>query len=157
MAGPAHASHSRVRLLRGQYRCPPGPSGCLRGRRPCDWPYGSQRTGAHKRAPVPRGVFLGHLTHVNGKRVARHAYGCQGPDGRYYFGGDRVMADADNSGYQVNDKVINDILDGKVLRAVPGLRAAFALDVAGTRSSWVEPMPFSLSPSPVVDSLAPGF
>ena len=89
------------------------------------------------------------LTHVKGKRITRHAYGRKGLDGRYYFGGDRFLPRNDND-YEVNEKLLKELLDKKVYSIMPKLRHHFESPQSG---SWAGLMPFSKDGAPTIDKV----
>ncbi len=79
------------------------------------------------------------LTHRQGRRLTRHLYGRQRPNGELVFGGDRVLTaerSVDEEGIGVNHQHV-----GELLPAVSALRRA---------RTWTGLMPFSLNGQPVI-------
>ena len=78
-----------------------------------------------------------------------HCYGKRGSDGRYYFGGDRLLA-RHSRDYEVEEDTLRATMTHKAFKAIPAIKHVFEGDQVG---SWAGIMPFTEDGSPIVDNL----
>ncbi|GMI08487.1 hypothetical protein TrLO_g4665 [Triparma laevis f. longispina] len=78
-----------------------------------------------------------------------HCYGKRGSDGRYYFGGDRLIP-SHSRDYEVDEVNLRRTMNEKAFKSIPAIRDIFEGEQVG---SWAGIMPFTEDGSPIMDKL----